>query len=95
MLESAPMSDERLDSLLEALRPMVAELVADELERLRPAEAGSPYMTVDQAAAYIGNKPQRIYDLCSDGRLRRYKDGSTLLVRRDEIDAYLCDGGRR
>jgi excisionase family DNA binding protein len=89
------LSDERLDVLLDALRPLVADLVADEFERLQLAETGSPYLTVEQAAAYIGAERQRVYNLCSDGRLRRYKDGSRVLVRRDEIDAYLADGGRR
>jgi excisionase family DNA binding protein len=88
-------SGERFDPLAEALRPIVAELVADELHRLRPDEPESPYLTVDQAAAYLGAERQRVYDLCSDGRLRRYKDGSRLLVRRDELDEYLGDGGRR
>jgi excisionase family DNA binding protein len=88
-------SDERLDVLLDALRPLVAELVADEVERLQLAETASPYLTVEQAASYIGSGRQRVYNLCSDGRLRRYRDGSRVLVRRDELDAYLADGGRR
>jgi excisionase family DNA binding protein len=88
-------TDELLERLVEALRPLIAELVGEQLERRRLADAGSPYMTVPQAAAYIRKKPQRIYDLVSDGRLRRYKDGSTLLVRRDDLDAHLSNGGRR
>jgi excisionase family DNA binding protein len=59
------------------------------------AERDSPWMTVEQTAAYIGAERQRVYNLCSDGRLRRYRDGSRVLLRRDEVDAYLADGGRR
>ena len=83
------------EALLDALRPIVAELVAEEIDRLHPAEPGSPYLTVEQAAAYIGAGRQRVYDLVSDGRLRRYRDGSRVLVRRDELDSYLVVGGRR
>jgi excisionase family DNA binding protein len=88
-------TDGQLDGLLAALRPIVAELVAEELLRRREDAPGSPYLTADEAAGYLGASRQRVYDLCSDGRLCRYRDGTRLLVRRDEIDAYLADGGCR
>jgi excisionase family DNA binding protein len=88
-------NDERLDRLLAALRPLVAELVTAELDRRHASDPESPFLTVEQASTYLGASRQRVYDLCSDGRLRRYRDGTRLLVRRDEIDAYLTDGGRR
>ena len=49
----------------------------------------SPYMTTDEAAEYARCSRQRIYDLVSQGRLARYKDGARTLVLRDELDAYL------
>ena len=46
-------------------------------------------MSVDVAADYMCCKPQRVYDLLSARRLTRLKDGSRVLVKREEIDAYL------
>jgi excisionase family DNA binding protein len=71
---------------LNALAVKVAELI--HVPEQRPP--ASPYMTVAQAAEYICAKPQRIYDLVSAGRLKRYKDGSRVLVSRAELDAWLA-----
>ena len=46
-------------------------------------------LTVPEAAKRLRAKPQRVYDLLSDGRLTRHKDGSRVLVDRRELDAYL------
>lgn len=51
-----------------------------------------PYLTAEQAAAYMAASKQRIYDLSSQGRLRCVKDGSRLLTKRSWLDAYL-EGG--
>jgi excisionase family DNA binding protein len=87
-----------MSDLERVFSPDVAAILEAEIDRRVQAAldgAQSPYMTPDEAAAYIGAERQRVYDLCSDGRLRRYRDGSRLLVRRDELDAYLAHGGRR
>ena len=84
----APVSD-LADELREALRPLVADLVRAELAEIEAAPP-SPYLTVEEAADYLRAKPQRVYDLLSDGRLTRVKDGSRALVARAEIDAYLA-----
>lgn len=86
-----------VDALLrEALRPIVAELVAEEVEeRLRDldAERREPeLLTVAEAAERIRAKPQRVYDLLSDGRLTRHKDGSRVLVSRRELNAHVRAG---
>jgi len=70
----------------------IASAVADELERrgtTSPAPA-SPYLDVDEAAAYLrcGSK-QRVYDLVHGGQLEPARDGRRLLFRRDHLDAYL------
>ncbi len=70
--------------LLEAIAARAAELVED-----RVAEAPEPWLDVHEAAEYLRCKPQRIYDLVSQGRLRHRKDGRRLLFRRSELDAYL------
>lgn len=58
------------------------------MERTVPAWS-SPYLTVPEAAEYARCSRQRIYDLLSSARLTRHKDGSRVLVGRDELDAYL------
>lgn len=72
----------------------IVEQVADVLEA-RQAEASQPasrWLTVDQAAGYIGARPQRIYDLRSSGRLSRCGDGGRALVDRRELDALVERG---
>jgi excisionase family DNA binding protein len=55
----------------------------------------SPYMTIPEAAAYMRCSRQRIDDLLSQRRLTRVKDGRRTLIRRDEIETYLNNHGRR
>jgi excisionase family DNA binding protein len=73
------------DDVLEQL----AQRVADILEE-RQAAAGVPalgrWLTIAQAAEYIGAKRQRIYDHRSSGRLTRHGDGTRALVDRLELD---------
>jgi excisionase family DNA binding protein len=68
--------------------PAIAERVADLLAQ-RVAEERSPWMTVDEAAVYLRCKAKRVYDLVGQSRLPGHKDGSRLLLHRDELDAYL------
>ena len=56
--------------------------------------AASPYLTIDEAARYLRCTRQRLYDLCSSGRLTRHKDGRRVLISRTELDAHLAAGGR-
>jgi excisionase family DNA binding protein len=79
------LSDEQLDE--------VAGLVAARLGGNGTQEASTRWLTVDQAAEYIGAKPKRIYDLRSSGRLSRTGDGSRVLVDRQELDDLI--GGVR
>ena len=70
----------------------IAAAVADELERrgtLAPTTI-TPYMDVDQAAAYIAAKPQRLYDLVSEQKIEPQRDGRRLLFHRDALDRYLA-----
>jgi excisionase family DNA binding protein len=76
--------------LVERIAGRAAELVASNLEH----SAQSPYLTVAETAAYLRTSRQRVYDLCSSGRLTRHKDGTRVLVSRAELDAYLAAGGR-
>lgn len=77
------------DEELERVARRAAELVREELAVPAPVPA-SPFLTVAEAAEYVRAKPQRIYDLLSQGRLSRVKDGSRTLVSRVELDAHLA-----
>ena len=81
---------------------MTLELTGEQLDLLarRVAEivvAGAPptpppastFLSVREASELLRACRQRIYDLLSDGRLTRHKDGSRVLIRRDEVDRYL------
>jgi excisionase family DNA binding protein len=75
---------------VERIAARAAELVLAQL----PTVSAAPFMSVAEAAGYLRCSRQRIYDLCSAGRLPRHKDGERLLLRRDDLDAYLREGGR-
>jgi excisionase family DNA binding protein len=80
------------DELVEEIAQRAAAIV---LERQRAeADAPSRMLTVIEAAAFLRAKPQRVYDLLSEGRLTRHKDGRRVLVDRQELERHL-DGGRR
>ena len=52
-----------------------------------------PWLTVQDAAAYLRCKPKRIYDLSESGRLRTAKDGRRSLFRRSWLDETLEESG--
>jgi excisionase family DNA binding protein len=72
---------------LEAVARRAAELVLEELE---VSSSVSPFLSVEEAAEFLRCKPQRIYDLRSQGRLSRLADGSRVLVSRDELVALVA-----
>jgi excisionase family DNA binding protein len=67
----------------------IADAVLDRLE-VRASEKPEPWLSVDEAATYMGGRPKsRIYDLVAEGKLRAVRDGRTVLTRASWIDAYL------
>jgi excisionase family DNA binding protein len=79
----------------QALEELVGRLV-DERLRLAGADRREPeLLTVEEAAERIRASRQRIYDLVSEGRLTRHKDGSRLLLSRRELDEHVARGGSR
>jgi excisionase family DNA binding protein len=80
------------DEWLEAIAERVVELLAERPEISRRGEL-SPYFNIAEAADYLRTNRQRIYDLLSDGRLTRLKDGSRVLVSRAELEGHLVDTG--
>jgi excisionase family DNA binding protein len=79
-----PVPDVVLDALVERVAERVLERLAGVERRDEPE-----YLTVSEAAGLLRAKPQRVYDLLSDGRLARYKDGRRVLVARAELVAHL------
>ena len=73
---------------VETIAARAAELVLEQLEAER--SPASEFLSVDEAAALLRSSRQRVYDLCSSGRLRRYKDGARVLVERAELERYLA-----
>lgn len=78
------------DEELERVARRVAEIVRADLDVEAATVAASPFLSVPEAAEYLRCRPQRIYDLLSQGRLSRFKDGSRALVSRAELDAHLA-----
>jgi excisionase family DNA binding protein len=81
------------DSWIETVTAPIAAALAEQIRAQVRATPPSPYLNIQEAAEYLRCKPQRVYDLVSARVLERYKDGTRVLVRRDEIDAYLASLG--
>ena len=55
-----------------------------------------PWLTSDEAAAYIGVARSTLHDYISAGTLPRHGGRKTkILVRRSELDAFIASRGRR
>jgi excisionase family DNA binding protein len=77
--------------VLEQLAQRVAEIL-DDRQASRSSSGRARWLTVDQAAEYIGAKRQRIYDLRSSRVLSRHCDGRRGLVDRSELDRLIERG---
>ena len=73
------------DALVDLIAERVAAILAAKIGDARAAPA-KRWLTIDEAADYIGSTRKRIYDLRSAGRLSRTGDGSRVLVNRQELD---------
>lgn len=71
----------------------LADQVADALNQRACCQCASSnkpgYLSVLEASALLRCRPQRIYDLVSQGRLRRFKDGSRVLIAEDDLHTHL------
>ena len=77
------------DDVIETVAARVAEMVKDNGMN-RDID---PYLTVEEAARYIGAPRSRIYDLTGKGAIESRKDGRRLLTKRSWLDRYLDDRG--
>lgn len=80
------------DEVVAAIASRVADLLA---ERAGPSGEGDGYLDVDGAATFLACPKSRIYSLVSAGRLPVHRDGSRLLFDRDELRAYVANGGAK
>jgi hypothetical protein len=76
------LDDDALDKLAERLAPRLASPATDGW--LRGAE---------KIANYIDAPRSRVYALTSAGRIPVQRDGSSLIARKFELDAWVRDGG--
>ena len=78
------------EALLEALRPLVAELVEYEVDRrlaeLDRLEIGPRWLTLRQAAARLGCSPDAVRMRARRGRLEHHYQGRRLYVSADAVD---------
>jgi excisionase family DNA binding protein len=89
---------ELVDIVVERAAELVLERVGS-LNGSEPPEPPSPYLSVEEAAAFLRCNRQRVYDLLSSGRLTRFKEGvntagpkarsSRTLVLRAEVEALV------
>jgi hypothetical protein len=78
--------------LLEQIAQRAAELVVD---RQNEGSEDGWVRGADAIASYIAAPPSRVYALaaCKPARIPVHRDGSALIAKRSELDAWLRDGG--
>ena len=80
------------DELVERIAERAAELVVGRQDEA----AGDNWLRgADKIAAYIDSPRSRVYGLVSAQRIPVHHDGSALIARRSELDAWLLNGGGR
>src|SRR3954453_11743704 len=83
-----------MTNLARAFLDAIAEDAAA-VERLRALvgtpQGPEPWVGVDDAAEHLGCKRQRVYDLVYRRAIPHRKDGSRLLFRLSDLDAWLSD----
>jgi excisionase family DNA binding protein len=78
--------------VIEEIADRVADVLAERGDRDRHDDG---WLDVKAAAAHLSCPASRIYALVSAGRIPVHRDGSRLLFRRSELDAYIAAGGAR
>ena len=74
----------------EALAQRVADIVEDRVRLPADAPTPTPFMTPEEAAVLLSAKRQRVYDLLSQRRLTRVKEGGRTLVARSEVIDHIA-----
>jgi len=86
---SAPLAVALPDELLETIAERAADILA---ERTGTVDS---WLTVAEAAEHLRCPKSRVYSLASTrpARIPVHRDGSRLLFRRSELDAWVVGGG--
>jgi excisionase family DNA binding protein len=80
--------------LVDAIAHRVVELFQE--TTARAAGEPEPWISADEAAAYLGKPKSRLYELAAADAVRHGRDGRSVLFRRSDLDVYLTahrDGG--
>lgn len=73
-----------------------ARLHPDDLQAiLNVVRVQSPWLIASEAAIYLGCSLSRVRKLTMTRELPHHKEGSRVLYRRDELDAFVLNGGAR
>jgi excisionase family DNA binding protein len=83
-----PVSDEFVEQVAQRAAAIVLAGLGDS-----NSNGYSEFLTVGEAAELLRSSRQRVYDLLSERRLTRFKDGSRVLVLRAELMAHLGPTG--
>ncbi len=78
-------------AVVDAIALRVVELLDE-----RAALAGGqpePWISVEEAATYLGKPKSRLWDLAAQGAVPHGRDGRSVLFRRSDLDAYLQGAG--
>ena len=79
-------------NVLEAIEILVSERVVAELDA-RSDEEETPWLSIRSAASYVGLSERTLERELARGRLRSSRVGRRRLLHRDDLDAYVKDGG--
>jgi len=80
-----PLALELPNALIETLAQRVAAIVLERLE----GTSNRRWLTVDQAADYLGRTPEAIRGLVKRGELTAYKPDGRLQLDREELDRWM------
>jgi hypothetical protein len=89
--ENTPLAVELPSAFVEQVAQRVAELLAERA----PAPDDGWLRGADRIAAYVGAPRSRVYALAATDppRIPIHRDGSALVARRSELDAWMHNGG--
>jgi excisionase family DNA binding protein len=84
----AELDDDALDALAARLAPRLERLAA-------PIDDHGWLRGADQIAEHLGCPRSRVYSLSSSGRIPVERDGSALVARKTDLDAWIRAGGAK
>jgi excisionase family DNA binding protein len=84
------MSGNTLNVEIGGLEEFIEQKIDEKLSAALDARADDPWLTSSEAAAYLGIAVSTLYDLISDGKLKKHGSRKTKIrLRRSELDAFV------